>query len=69
MTLPCLAVVIFPIQFATDSSSSASDYVEAVSNWLAVLLPKVKPWLYTNGGNIISVQVEHQVGVKNCLNN
>lgn len=34
------------------------DYLQAVSNWLAVLLPKVKPWLYVNGGNIITVQVE-----------
>lgn len=38
---------------------SAPDYVQAVSNWLAVLLPKMKPWLYINGGNIITVQVEH----------
>uniref|UniRef100_A0A667YQS9 Galactosidase, beta 1-like n=1 Tax=Myripristis murdjan TaxID=586833 RepID=A0A667YQS9_9TELE len=42
--------------------SADTDYVEAVSNWLAVLLPKVKPWLYTNGGNIISVQVENEYG-------
>lgn len=40
----------------------AADYAQAVSNWLAVLLPKMKPWLYINGGNIISVQVEYWVG-------
>lgn len=34
-----------------------SDYIQAVSNWLAVLLTKVSPWLYVNGGNIITVQV------------
>lgn len=34
-----------------------SDYIGAVSNWMAVLLTKVKPWLYVNGGNIITVQV------------
>lgn len=39
--------------------SSAPDYLQAVSSWLAVLLPKMKPWLYVNGGNIISVQVDH----------
>ncbi|XP_034042433.1 beta-galactosidase-1-like protein [Thalassophryne amazonica] len=39
-----------------------TDYMEAVSNWMAVLLPKMKGWLYTNGGNIISVQVENEYG-------
>lgn len=34
-----------------------SDYIEAVSNWLAVLLTKIRPWMYVNGGNIITVQV------------
>lgn len=38
-----------------------SDYIEAVSNWLAVLLTKVRPWLYINGGSIITVQVVHVV--------
>lgn len=42
--------------------SSDTDYLQAVSNWLAVLLPKVKPWLYINGGNIITVQVENEYG-------
>uniref|UniRef100_A0AAQ4NZR6 Galactosidase, beta 1-like n=1 Tax=Gasterosteus aculeatus aculeatus TaxID=481459 RepID=A0AAQ4NZR6_GASAC len=42
--------------------SADTDYVQAVSNWLAVLLPKMKPWLYSNGGNIISVQVENEYG-------
>lgn len=44
-----------------DLCSSAPDYVQAVSNWFAVLLPKIKPWLYVNGGNIITVQVEHLI--------
>lgn len=42
--------------------SADTDYLQAVSNWIAVLLPKMKPWLYTNGGNIISVQVENEYG-------
>uniref|UniRef100_A0A665WVG6 Beta-galactosidase-like n=1 Tax=Echeneis naucrates TaxID=173247 RepID=A0A665WVG6_ECHNA len=42
--------------------SADTDYLMAVSNWLAVLLPKIKPWLYINGGNIISVQVENEYG-------
>lgn len=42
--------------------SADTDYVQAVSNWLSVLLPKMRPWLYINGGNIISVQVENEYG-------
>uniref|UniRef100_A0A8C3AHH6 Galactosidase, beta 1-like n=1 Tax=Cyclopterus lumpus TaxID=8103 RepID=A0A8C3AHH6_CYCLU len=42
--------------------SADTDYIQAVSNWLAVLLPKMKPWLYINGGNIITVQVENEYG-------
>lgn len=42
--------------------SADTDYLQAVSNWLAVLLPKIKPWLYLNGGNIITVQVENEYG-------
>ncbi|XP_069389080.1 beta-galactosidase-1-like protein [Paralichthys olivaceus] len=42
--------------------SADTDYLQAVSNWLAVLLPKMKHWLYINGGNIISVQVENEYG-------
>ncbi|KAI9530384.1 Beta-galactosidase [Dissostichus eleginoides] len=42
--------------------SADIDYVQAVSNWLSVLLPKMRPWLYINGGNIITVQVENEYG-------
>ncbi|XP_022069269.1 beta-galactosidase-1-like protein [Acanthochromis polyacanthus] len=42
--------------------SADTDYLQAVSNWLAVLLPKMKRWLYVNGGNIITVQVENEYG-------
>ncbi|XP_041663167.1 beta-galactosidase-1-like protein [Cheilinus undulatus] len=42
--------------------SDDTDYLQAVSNWLAILLPKMKPWLYINGGNIITVQVENEYG-------
>ncbi|KAF3843093.1 hypothetical protein F7725_001942, partial [Dissostichus mawsoni] len=42
--------------------SADADYVQAVSNWLSVLLPKMRPWLYINGGNIITVQVENEYG-------
>uniref|UniRef100_A0A3B1IUK6 Galactosidase, beta 1-like n=1 Tax=Astyanax mexicanus TaxID=7994 RepID=A0A3B1IUK6_ASTMX len=42
--------------------SADSDYLQAVSDWMAVLLTKMRPWLYQNGGNIISVQVENEYG-------
>eukprot|EP00064_Thunnus_orientalis_P009339 superscaffoldBa00001178_g9363 len=42
--------------------STDTDYMQAVTSWLTVLLPKMKPWLYSNGGNIISVQVENEYG-------
>uniref|UniRef100_A0A8C5HT96 Beta-galactosidase-like n=1 Tax=Gouania willdenowi TaxID=441366 RepID=A0A8C5HT96_GOUWI len=42
--------------------SADTDYLQAVGAWFAVLLPKLKPWLYINGGNIITVQVENEYG-------
>uniref|UniRef100_H3DGD1 Galactosidase, beta 1-like n=1 Tax=Tetraodon nigroviridis TaxID=99883 RepID=H3DGD1_TETNG len=42
--------------------SADTDYIQAVNNWFAALLPRMKPWLYVNGGNIISVQVENEYG-------
>ena len=32
-------------------------YLSAVTSWMNVLLPKLKPFLYANGGPIIAVQV------------
>uniref|UniRef100_A0A803V355 Galactosidase beta 1 like n=1 Tax=Ficedula albicollis TaxID=59894 RepID=A0A803V355_FICAL len=37
-------------------------YLTAVDSWLHILLPKIKPRLYQQGGNIISVQVENEYG-------
>lgn len=34
------------------------DFLAAVDSWFKVLLPKLYPWLYHNGGNIISIQVQ-----------
>ena len=33
------------------------NYMSAVKRWFSVLLPKIKPHLYKNGGKIITVQV------------
>ena len=32
-------------------------YLNEVTRWMSVLLPKLRPLLYNNGGPIISVQV------------
>lgn len=42
--------------------SSDEAYLEAVDSWMSILLPKVKPLLYQNGGPIITVQVENEYG-------
>lgn len=42
--------------------TSDTDFLQAVSKWFSVLLPKIKPRLYINGGNIITVQVENEYG-------
>lgn len=38
------------------------DYLAAVDKWLGVILPKMKPLLYQNGGPIITVQVTVSTG-------
>ncbi|XP_017651778.1 beta-galactosidase-1-like protein isoform X2 [Nannospalax galili] len=37
-------------------------FLSAVDSWFKVLLPKIYPFLYHNGGNIISIQVENEYG-------
>ena len=33
-------------------------YINPVEKWLSVLLPKIKPLLYVNGGPVIMIQVK-----------
>ncbi|XP_014845053.1 PREDICTED: beta-galactosidase-like [Poecilia mexicana] len=42
--------------------SSDPDYIAAVDKWMGKLLPTMKPYLYQNGGPIITVQVENEYG-------
>ena len=37
--------------------SSENNYMNAVRRWYSVLFPKLAPYLYKNGGPIITVQV------------
>ncbi|CAF0809116.1 unnamed protein product [Adineta steineri] len=39
-----------------------SVYLNAVTRWMSVLLPKIRPLLYNNGGPVITVQVENEYG-------
>ena len=43
-------------------SSKDKSYISAVDSWMGVLLPKLKPLLYANGGPIVAVQVENEYG-------
>ncbi|KAK8782261.1 hypothetical protein V5799_016406 [Amblyomma americanum] len=43
--------------------SSDKTYLAAVDHWLDLLLPAVAPYLYKNGGPIITVQVENEYGL------
>jgi beta-galactosidase len=40
--------------------SSDVQYMAEVQRWLSVLMPKLKPMLYQNGGPIVMVQVENE---------
>lgn len=42
--------------------SSDPDYISAVDKWMGKILPMIEPYLYQNGGPIITVQVENEYG-------
>ena len=46
--------------------TSDQSYLAQVEKWFSVLLPKIKPLLYNNGGPIIMVQVENEYGSYGC---
>lgn len=46
----------------TRCRTSDASFAIAVTKWLGVLLPKVRQYLYENGGPIITVQVENEYG-------
>ncbi|XP_021964438.1 beta-galactosidase isoform X2 [Folsomia candida] len=49
--------------------SSDLDYNYHVARWYDELLPRLKPFLYSNGGPIISMQVENEYGSVGCDKN
>ena len=42
--------------------SSEANYIYAVNRWFNYLLPKLLPYLYKNGGPIITIQIENEYG-------
>ncbi|CAD6200206.1 unnamed protein product, partial [Caenorhabditis auriculariae] len=46
--------------------SSQPDFLNAALGWWDVLLPKVEPYLWKNGGPVIMVQVENEYGSFGC---
>lgn len=56
-------------QNPTKIRTSDQSYIQMVDKWLSVLLTKLKPYLYVNGGPIISVQVENEYGSYGCDHN
>lgn len=46
--------------------SSDKTFIKELEDWYAVLLPKLKPMLYKNGGPVITVQIENEYGSYGC---
>lgn len=46
--------------------TSDPTYLTPVDRWLEILLPKIRPLLYENGGPIIMVQIENEYGSYGC---
>lgn len=44
-----------------------ADYLQEVKKWFEILLPKIKPLLYGNGGPIIMVQLENEYGLSSVI--
>ncbi|XP_078152313.1 beta-galactosidase 17 [Carex rostrata] len=53
---------LLSIEPALELRSSDSTYLSLVERWWGILLPKMAPLLYQNGGPIIMVQVENEYG-------
>ncbi|KFQ21958.1 Beta-galactosidase, partial [Merops nubicus] len=62
MVQPFVTVISFLGTVVTHLYWCIADYLAAVEKWMGVLLPKMRPHLYENGGPIIMVQVENEYG-------
>ena len=46
--------------------SSDPKYIKEVDKWYSYLLPRLRPYLYSNGGPIIMIQLENEFGDFGC---
>ncbi|KAF8777681.1 Beta-galactosidase like protein [Argiope bruennichi] len=46
--------------------SSDPKYIKYVDRWFSVLFPLIEPFLYNNGGPIITLQIENEYGSYGC---
>lgn len=46
----------------TKVRTSDSNFMKHVEDWWGYLLPKLRPYLYNNGGSVILVQIENEYG-------
>ncbi|KAF6157131.1 hypothetical protein GIB67_041592 [Kingdonia uniflora] len=53
---------LLAVEPALELRSSDPAFLQLVEKWWSVLLPKVYPFLYNNGGPIIMVQIENEYG-------
>ncbi|XP_078428926.1 beta-galactosidase 17 isoform X2 [Wolffia australiana] len=53
---------LLAVEPALKLRSSDPDFLQLVTRWWDVLLPKVVPYLYKNGGPVIMVQIENEFG-------
>ena len=71
LALCCLVVSLYVHFYFTTNIESCHilhvDYINAVDSWLGVLLPKLRPLLYVNGGPIIAVQVRGTLFIFHAL--
>ncbi|CAJ0575450.1 unnamed protein product, partial [Mesorhabditis spiculigera] len=53
--------------YVTDSNltlrSMDERYLAHVKRWFDVLLPRIKPLMYTNGGSVLMIQIENEYGL------
>ena len=55
---PAHLLTIPGLKYRTNNTA----YLAAVDAWWAALLAVVKPWLYSNGGPVVMVQIENEFG-------
>jgi beta-galactosidase len=46
----------------TELRTDSEPYISIVQSWFSVILPRLKPHLFINGGSVVMVQVENEYG-------